>query len=189
MSIAWKFSRILKVIFFYAVTILEWFFLTNAKFLILIYDSMCLFFFYFCGCFLYCVCIIVFLMQLFPLAACDICCRWYHGKVSREEAESLLAGHMIGSFLVRENGHYPGDYTLSLVIPGDVVEHYRVLQTNNKVEVDGGDLQFDTLLELVEVYFSLEIVPFIGGTSILSIRAASVSQHSFFSSFFFVFLY
>ncbi|XP_014781693.1 tyrosine-protein kinase CSK isoform X3 [Octopus bimaculoides] len=77
---------------------------------------------------------------------------WYHGKVSREEAESLLAGHMIGSFLVRENGHYPGDYTLSLVIPGDVVEHYRVLQTNNKVEVDGGDLQFDTLLELVEHY-------------------------------------
>lgn len=59
---------------------------------------------------------------------------------------------MIGSFLVRENGHYPGDYTLSMVIPDGVIEHYRVLRTNNKVEVDGGELQFDTLVELVEVY-------------------------------------
>ncbi|KAK7069378.1 hypothetical protein SK128_023051, partial [Halocaridina rubra] len=37
---------------------------------------------------------------------------WFHGKISREEAESLLTPHEDGLFLVRESTNFPGDYTL-----------------------------------------------------------------------------
>lgn len=41
--------------------------------------------------------------------------RWLHGPISREETELLLQGRPLGSFLVRESGRFPGDYTLSIV--------------------------------------------------------------------------
>ena len=38
--------------------------------------------------------------------------RWFHGKISREDAEKLLTPPKNGRFLVRESQNYPGDYTL-----------------------------------------------------------------------------
>lgn len=37
---------------------------------------------------------------------------WFHGRISRELAESLLAAKEDGLYLVRESANYPGDYTL-----------------------------------------------------------------------------
>ena len=37
---------------------------------------------------------------------------WFHGKITRELAEELLTPKEEGLFLVRENAHSPGDYTL-----------------------------------------------------------------------------
>ena len=42
--------------------------------------------------------------------------RWYHGRITRKQAENLLNNKPIGSFLVRqsESGN-SNDYSLSLV--------------------------------------------------------------------------
>ena len=63
-----------------------------------------------------------------------------------------------GVFLVRDSVHFQGDFTLSVSFEGKV-DHYRILFLNNKLEVDGGDCQFDNLLELVEVCFLMGYLP------------------------------
>ena len=40
--------------------------------------------------------------------------RWFHGKISREEAERRLNSKQNGLYLVRESARYPGDYCLSV---------------------------------------------------------------------------
>jgi hypothetical protein len=37
---------------------------------------------------------------------------WFHGKITRELAESLLEPREPGLYLVRESTNFPGDYTL-----------------------------------------------------------------------------
>ncbi|XP_061173254.1 tyrosine-protein kinase CSK-like isoform X2 [Saccostrea echinata] len=77
---------------------------------------------------------------------------WYHGKISREEAEALLNNFREeGDFLIRDSVHFHGDYTLSIYFEG-LVDHYRIIAKNNKLEVDGGDCLFDNLIQLVEHY-------------------------------------
>lgn len=49
---------------------------------------------------------------------------WFHGFISREDAEARLKGKPNGAYLVRESTNYPGDYTLCLAFEGKV-EHYR----------------------------------------------------------------
>ena len=53
---------------------------------------------------------------------------WFHGKITRDEAERLLkpTESKDGLFLVRESTNFPGDYTLCVCFQGKV-EHYRVL--------------------------------------------------------------
>ena len=41
--------------------------------------------------------------------------RWFHGKIAREDSETLLKPREEGLFLVRESVNYPGDYSLSVV--------------------------------------------------------------------------
>ncbi|OWF54088.1 Tyrosine-protein kinase CSK [Mizuhopecten yessoensis] len=69
---------------------------------------------------------------------------WFHGSISREQAENLLQDMEDGVFLVRDSVHYRGDFTLSVSFDNKV-DHYRVLAHNNKLEVDGGDCCFDNL--------------------------------------------
>ncbi|XP_066980904.1 tyrosine-protein kinase CSK-like isoform X4 [Macrobrachium rosenbergii] len=75
---------------------------------------------------------------------------WFHGKISREEAESLLTPHEDGLFLVRESTNFPGDYTLCVCF-SDKVEHYRVIYKDNKLTIDEEEF-FDHLTKLVEHY-------------------------------------
>ena len=77
--------------------------------------------------------------------------RWFHGKINRDKAETLLDARVDGLFLVRESIHYPGDYTLS-VCKRNIVEHYRIIYKDNKLTIDE-DSYFDNLPELVEVFY------------------------------------
>jgi len=49
-----------------------------------------------------------------------VVCRWFHGRITREQAEDLLKPKKSdlpfeeGLFLVRESHNYQGDYTLSV---------------------------------------------------------------------------
>lgn len=49
-----------------------------------------------------------------------VLCRWFHGRITREQAEDLLKPKESnmpfekGLFLVRESHNYQGDYTLSV---------------------------------------------------------------------------
>ena len=49
---------------------------------------------------------------------------WYHGTISRVEAQRLLESGIAGSFLVRESESVPGGYSISLRA-NDTVYHYR----------------------------------------------------------------
>lgn len=75
---------------------------------------------------------------------------WYHGRISRNEAEYLLKSGINGSYLLRESESIPGQHSISLRYEGRVY-HYRI---NN----DAGqgtfyitqEAQFHSLPELVQ---------------------------------------
>ena len=78
---------------------------------------------------------------------------WFHGKISRDEAERLLSPSDSGSdglFLVRESTNFPGDYTLCVCFQNKV-EHYRVIVRNNMLTIDEEE-SFETLGQLVDHY-------------------------------------
>lgn len=60
---------------------------------------------------------------------------WFHGKITREQAERLLYPPETGLFLVRESTNYPGDYTLCVSCDGKV-EHYRIMYHASKLSID-----------------------------------------------------
>ncbi|XP_063146865.1 tyrosine-protein kinase ZAP-70 isoform X2 [Candoia aspera] len=75
---------------------------------------------------------------------------WYHGPISREQAESRLysGAQPDGKFLMRQRKE-EGSYALSLVY-GKTVYHYRIGQgKSGKYSVEEGT-KFDTLWQLVE---------------------------------------
>ncbi|KAG8576129.1 hypothetical protein GDO81_009779 [Engystomops pustulosus] len=75
---------------------------------------------------------------------------WFHGKITREQAERLLYPPETGLFLVRESTNYPGDYTLCVSCEGKV-EHYRIIYKDSKLTIDE-EAYFDNLMQLVEHY-------------------------------------
>ncbi|UJR23871.1 hypothetical protein I4U23_026843 [Adineta vaga] len=50
---------------------------------------------------------------------------WNFGKITRQRAEQLLLNESIGTFLVRESEHFPGDLTLSIK-DDNRIQHYRI---------------------------------------------------------------
>ncbi|XP_015683081.1 tyrosine-protein kinase CSK [Protobothrops mucrosquamatus] len=77
---------------------------------------------------------------------------WFHGKITREQAERLLYPPETGLFLVRESTNYPGDYTLCVSCEGKV-EHYRIIYSSSKLSIDE-EVYFENLMQLVEHYTS-----------------------------------
>ncbi|KAK6619535.1 hypothetical protein RUM43_012292 [Polyplax serrata] len=56
------------------------------------------------------------------------CISWFHGKLSRDDAEKLIQElDCEGGFLVRESFASPGDFVLTLLHKGDII-HYQILQ-------------------------------------------------------------
>uniref|UniRef100_A0AAQ4QRG0 Tyrosine-protein kinase n=1 Tax=Gasterosteus aculeatus aculeatus TaxID=481459 RepID=A0AAQ4QRG0_GASAC len=75
---------------------------------------------------------------------------WFHGKITRDQAELLLSPHETGLYLVRESTNFPGDYTLCVSCDGKV-EHYRIVYSNGKLTIDDEGF-FENLMQLVEHY-------------------------------------
>nr|CAD7405065.1 unnamed protein product [Timema poppensis] len=75
---------------------------------------------------------------------------WFHGKISRDQAEQLLSPKEDGLFLVRESTNFPGDYTLCVCYQGKV-EHYRVKYKDHQLTIDDEEF-FENLAQLVEHY-------------------------------------
>uniref|UniRef100_A0A672F5U5 Tyrosine-protein kinase n=1 Tax=Salarias fasciatus TaxID=181472 RepID=A0A672F5U5_SALFA len=75
---------------------------------------------------------------------------WFHGKITRDQAERLLNPPETGLFLVRESTNFPGDYTLCVSCEGKV-EHYRIIYAKGKLTIDE-EGYFENLMQLVEHY-------------------------------------
>ncbi|XP_077988655.1 tyrosine-protein kinase CSK-like [Glandiceps talaboti] len=75
---------------------------------------------------------------------------WFHGNITRDQAEKLLTPKEDGLFLVRESTNFKGDYTLCVCF-GNKVEHYRIIYKHNKMTIDEEEF-FETLTQLVEHY-------------------------------------
>ncbi|KAL6098434.1 crk [Pungitius sinensis] len=85
---------------------------------------------------------------------------WYWGRLSRQEAVSLLQGQRHGVFLVRDSITSPGDYVLS-VSENSKVSHYIINSiSNNRQSGAGlapprfriGDQEFEALPAMLEFY-------------------------------------
>ncbi|KPP77926.1 adapter molecule crk-like [Scleropages formosus] len=85
---------------------------------------------------------------------------WYWGRLSRQEAVSLLQGQRHGVFLVRDSITSPGDYVLS-VSENSKVSHYIINSVSNSRQSGSGlvsprfrigDQEFDALPALLEFY-------------------------------------
>ncbi|KAF7646115.1 hypothetical protein LDENG_00193410 [Lucifuga dentata] len=85
---------------------------------------------------------------------------WYWGKLSRQEAVSLLQGGRHGVFLVRDSITSPGDYVLS-VSENSKVSHYIINSISNNRQAGSGsappwfrigDQEFEALPALLEFY-------------------------------------
>lgn len=75
---------------------------------------------------------------------------WYHGKISRLEAEQLLYPREDGLYLIRDSNNYVGDYTLCVSFEGKV-ENYHIKYADNRLSIDD-EVFFKNLDELVEHY-------------------------------------
>ena len=74
---------------------------------------------------------------------------WYHGPLSKIEAEHVLLSGVTGSFLVRESEGSSGTYTISLRHDTRVY-HYRInFNQNAAMYFISEEAQFDTLEKLI----------------------------------------
>jgi len=91
--------------------------------------------------------------------------KWFHGKISREEAETLLS--YTGDFLVRESAKIPGQYILS----GRAKDQYKHLLL---VDPDGvirtRDYEFDSIQHLV-AYHQSGNIPIVSVDSELPLKS------------------
>ena len=78
---------------------------------------------------------------------------WFHGKISRDTAETLMHARKDGLFLVRKSTNFPGDYTLSVCSEGRV-EHYRILHQDDHITIDEEEY-FPNLTRLIEVSMNI----------------------------------
>jgi abelson tyrosine-protein kinase 1 len=73
---------------------------------------------------------------------------WFHGPISRNEAEYLLSSGINGSFLVRESESNPGQHSVSLRYEGRVF-HYRIQSNSEGFKYISQEHYFKTLPELI----------------------------------------
>ncbi|XP_015784850.1 protein enhancer of sevenless 2B [Tetranychus urticae] len=80
---------------------------------------------------------------------------WYHGRISRADAERLLISQHEGAFLIRVSESSPSDFSLSVKC-GDYVQHFKVLRdTQGKFFL--WVVKFNSLNELIEYHRSASV--------------------------------
>ncbi len=100
---------------------------------------------------------------------------WFHGNLTREQAEFLLKDLPEGSYLIRESMHYPGDFTLCLKSDCKV-ENYHIKQTSKKFTIDD-DNSFANLIELIEFYTKNDHLACLLSNPIKSIKKKESSDY------------
>ena len=81
-------------------------------------------------------------------------CRWFQGKLSRDNAEQRLQQVHFDCFLIRESESRVGEYALSLR-HADIIKHFRIDTKhglNPRYELYGAKRSFPTLEVLVDYY-------------------------------------
>ena len=73
---------------------------------------------------------------------------WYHGAISRLQAQNLLDSGIHGSFLIRESESILGSWSISLR-GEDTVYHYRINRVDTLFHISPSH-RFRSLTELVE---------------------------------------
>ena len=73
---------------------------------------------------------------------------WYHGKITRQQAQNLLDSGIHGSFLIRESESIPGSWSISLR-DRDTVYHYRIMRVDSLFHISPSH-RFHSLTELVQ---------------------------------------
>lgn len=96
---------------------------------------------------------------------------WYHGRLSREEAESLLT--CSGDFLVRESSSASGQYVLS-GMEGVTVRHLLLVDPHGQVRTR--DQVFLSVGHLVRFHMENQ-TPIISGSSELCLRQPVLQRH------------
>ncbi|RDD37190.1 Tyrosine-protein kinase CSK [Trichoplax sp. H2] len=76
---------------------------------------------------------------------------WFHGRITRDQAESRLKNARDGIFLIRESTHYPGDYSISLSCKNGV-QHYRIVHTPTDMMTIDNEVFFTDLEKLIAHY-------------------------------------
>ena len=71
---------------------------------------------------------------------------WFHGDLDTREAERLLGGRSIGTYLVRFSTSAPGGFTISKVSSKNIT-HQRILHTSQGFSI--GNNKFATLEDLI----------------------------------------
>lgn len=74
---------------------------------------------------------------------------WYHGRIDRATADTILAGKRPGLYLVRDSSTCPGDYVLS-VSENNKVSHYIISRRGGLYLI--GDQTFTDLPAVIEFY-------------------------------------
>ncbi|XP_055063389.2 myosin-IIIb isoform X2 [Misgurnus anguillicaudatus] len=98
---------------------------------------------------------------------------WFHGMISRRQAEDLLTDKPLGCFLVRVGQSREG-FTLTYR-GGDRCRHYMVeVQTNGKYVILGEDRAHSSLTDLVHYHAQVGIKPFM---ELLTVPCGQVSEH------------
>eukprot|EP00040_Diaphanoeca_grandis_P030782 m.182709 g.182709 ORF g.182709 m.182709 type:complete len:482 (-) comp32130_c1_seq1:69-1514(-) len=76
---------------------------------------------------------------------------WFHGKITREQAEDLLHPRENGLYMIRESTNHPGCYTLCVCAPNDLVDHYLVQSKDGRLTIDEEEF-FDNLDDMIAHY-------------------------------------
>ncbi|KAI2804907.1 hypothetical protein RDWZM_008181 [Blomia tropicalis] len=80
---------------------------------------------------------------------------WYYGRITRADAEKLLANKHEGAFLIRVSESSPGDFSLSVKCV-DGVQHFKVLRDQTG-KFFLWVVKFNSLNELVEYHRSASV--------------------------------
>lgn len=80
---------------------------------------------------------------------------WYYGRITRADAEKLLANKHEGAFLIRVSESSPGDFSLSVKC-ADGVQHFKVLRDQSG-KFFLWVVKFNSLNELVEYHRSASV--------------------------------
>lgn len=89
-----------------------------------------------------------FVMERYPVELKPM--SWFHGNISRIEAERLFYPCEDGMFLIRNFTKHQGDYVLSVCYANEI-KHYRIQKTDDGKYIIAGGVFLRSLFEFVEV--------------------------------------